>query len=58
MSKMPVVETKKPTLLVLLLGEGGFTSLSKIFRQGTVMLSIIRGLRTSTDIMNSVITKR
>jgi len=42
--------------LALLLGGGGFTSLSRIFRHGKVMLSMISGLRTSTDIINSVIT--
>ena len=45
-----------PTLLALLLGAGGLTSRNKIFKQGTVIVSMISGLRTSTDIMNSVIT--
>ena len=44
------------TLLVLLLGEGGLTRRSKIFKHGNVILSMMSGLRTSTDIMNNVIT--
>ena len=42
--------------MALLLGAGGLTSRNKILKQGTVIVSMISGLRTSTDIMNSVMT--